>query len=123
MDLRGNKPDTSSNKTLLSSSSEYNYIRCKISNDIQHVTYNGHIYDRPINNLITTDTLVKACIVCYGMWKYNGKLGMIWTIVKMDVKDDITPIYMDDYAFENRDDDECDDIPNFEMDNDPDLID
>jgi hypothetical protein len=57
------------------------------------------------------------------MWKYNGKLGMIWTIVKMDVKDDITPIYMDDYAFENRDDDECDDIPNFEMDNDPDLID
>ena len=123
MDLRGNKLEPNNN--ISTSTTEYNYIRCKISNDIQHIKYNNEIYDRPIHNLLTADTLVKAWIVCYGMWKYNGKLGMLWTIVKMNVKDNITNMNIDDFEEfdDNDDDDDLDDIPNFEMDNDPDLID
>ena len=127
----------------------YQYIKSKINPDIKHITVNDKLYTGRLENLDLENTLVKTHIICHGLWKYNRKLGMSWSVLKMSVKKDeiycnntkpiaikptntdnnmrgrISPlIFQIDDMLDNDmlDDDMLDDeLPNFELENDPDL--
>jgi len=66
----------------------YQYIKSKINPDIKHITVNDKLYTGRLENLDLENTLVKTHIICHGLWKYNRKLGMSWSVLKMSVKKD-----------------------------------
>ena len=67
---------------------DYQYIKSKINPDIKHVMVNDKLYTGRLENLDLENTLVKTHIICHGLWKYNRKLGMSWSVLKMSVKKD-----------------------------------
>ena len=71
----------------------YQYIKTKISNNIKSITYNNKPYTGKLQDLDVENSLVKSWIICYGLWKYNNKIGMSWSVVKMAIKKDENDIY------------------------------
>lgn len=63
----------------------YTYIRVKANNNLQHIIVNNINHSGPLNKVNIKDSSIKCWIICYGLWRYNNKIGMSWKVVKMNV--------------------------------------
>ena len=100
---------------------KYTYIRVKANNNLRHIIVNNINHSGPLNKVNIKDSSIKCWIICYGLWRYNNKIGMSWKVVKMNVNqyEDMTKNQYEDTTNSNLFmlDEEIEEniIPNYEI--------
>ena len=95
---------------------KYTYIRVKANDNLNNIMVDNSKYNDTISSIKIKDSYVKCWIICYGLWRYNNKIGMSWKVVKMNVNK--SDQYLDDQIFTFDEDIEDAKIPNYEIEGD-----
>jgi len=103
----------------------YYHMKGKIHIIKKHIEYNNKIirnYKHFFSNVNISNSICKAVIHCSGIWHYEGRYGLTWNILALNIHSGNHLDYYDtDVSIEDTDETEYH-IPNFESEVDPDMM-
>lgn len=103
----------------------YYHMKAKLNILKKHIEYNNKIirnYKHFFNNVNISNSIAKLIIHCSGIWNYEGRYGLTWKILAINLHSNTNLDYYDTEVAVDEEENTYH-LPNFESEIDPDMID